>query len=801
MPGVELGSAFVPIRADVDQLKKDLDGAEGTVKNALGNMAKVAAGVGLGLAAAFAGATVAAFNLGATFDDAYDTIRAGTGKAGEELEGLKNDFKAVVADVPADFDKASAVVAELNKRTGATGETLQDLSKNILEFSRITGTDAVTNVASATRMFGDWSIATEDQAGSLDMVFRASQATGIGVDTLMGKVVQFGAPLRAMGFSIEESAAMLGKWEKEGVNTELVLGSMRIAMGKFADAGIPAREGLDQTIAKLTEMGPSAEATALAMDVFGARAGPDMAAAILEGRFALGELFDQVANGSETVQSAAADTADGAERMKVAMNRVQLALEPVGSAVFNLQAVLIDKLAPALEGALTAAGPMIAAFAEGLAPALDTVIETLGGLIQVFAERVLPVLTAVGGMVGEQLRPLLAGLATAIVLVVVPAFIAWATTATAAAAATIVALAPVLVPLAAISLAVGALVYAWESDFGGIQTKTKEVWASLQPVFEAVRAALTVFFTTTLPELLTSWQGTWDKIRGALQGAFDLMTLGIRTWWTLVSGLFAAAQLAFQGDWQGAWDKVKGTFSAAWDEVKRVLGTVMEGLKETFRNAGGALLGLLKQGLDAAWGGVIANVQGGVGRIAALLPHSYADEGPLSEVVSWKDVLWGDLRTEMPALTTAFETGTDAIALEFTGMRKSIQTDRMLIAEELTGLQTAFTTTASNITVSAAQLEEAMRSFNGGGGGSTGNGLLDSYIAGTPPTLTEISESQSRAMQLNAGTMAWVDRQKELAGGTQPMVIELDGQAVGRALAPYVEPSVAQFSGSRVGGV
>jgi phage-related minor tail protein len=75
-------------------------------------------------------------------------------------------------------------------------------------------------IAGSSRLFGDWSIAAEDTAGTMDYLFRVSQSTGIGVNDLSAKLVQFGAPLRQLGFDLETSAAMLGKFEKEGVNTE-----------------------------------------------------------------------------------------------------------------------------------------------------------------------------------------------------------------------------------------------------------------------------------------------------------------------------------------------------------------------------------------------------------------------------------------------------------------------------------------------------------------------------------------------------------------------------------------------------
>ena len=104
-------------------------------------------------------------------------------------------------------------------------------------------------------------------------------------------MVRFGDPLRALGLGFDEAAALMGKWGREGVNTELVMGSLRIAVGKFAKEGTPLREGLDATFKKIKELGAGAEATALAMEIFGARAGGAMVAPTLDGRFAIDDLL------------------------------------------------------------------------------------------------------------------------------------------------------------------------------------------------------------------------------------------------------------------------------------------------------------------------------------------------------------------------------------------------------------------------------------------------------------------------------------------------------------------------------
>jgi hypothetical protein len=105
-----------------------------------------------------------------------------------------------------------------------------------------------------------------------------------------------------------KAIAMLGKWEKEGVNTELVIGSLRIAAGKFAKeqadvtsalalgenraisstaANKSLAESLRDTFFAIKNASDGTAALNIGMEVFGARAGPDMTAAIREGRFEL----------------------------------------------------------------------------------------------------------------------------------------------------------------------------------------------------------------------------------------------------------------------------------------------------------------------------------------------------------------------------------------------------------------------------------------------------------------------------------------------------------------------------------
>ena len=380
---VKLGEAVVYLLGDKEGIEGSLEDTEkkttgwaqglaGKVQGLLGTALKV--GVA-GAAAAIVGLGVAAFDAGMQMDEAMDTIAISTGATGEALEGLGDDFKAVFTSIPTEAGPAADVISELNKRLGLTGESLQDTAKPLLEMTRLLGGDAKNNTALFTRVMGDWSIQNEDTGATLDKIFKASQLTGVGVESLMQKVVAFGSPLRLMGFSLDESIAMFGKWEKEGVNAELVMGSLKIAAAKFADAGVPLQQGLQDTITQIKGMDDASAALALGMSVFGARAGPDMVAAIREGRFEIGDLVTALGGAEGAIMDAADATADFPEQMQKFKNVATTVLAPLGAALMGIATTLLTTLGPAVLQVAAWAGPAF----ESLGTAVSMVFDTIRG--------------------------------------------------------------------------------------------------------------------------------------------------------------------------------------------------------------------------------------------------------------------------------------------------------------------------------------------------------------------------------------------------------------------------------------
>lgn len=277
-----------------------------------------------------------AFDAAVEFDKASDRIRVATGATGAALTGLEQSFKNVFTSIPTSAASASEAIAFLNGRLQITGPELENLAKSELELSRITGSALRPQLEATTRVFKDWEIATGSQSTALDTLFKVSQRAQITVTELAQALVQFGAPLRSLGFSFDEAAVLLGKFRAEGVEMSKVLPGLRILLKNLAEEGVTDAKGaLQLLIEKIRDTKTSMEGIGLAIEAFGSRAGTDFAEAIKQGRFNFEDWLKVIEGSGETIQGAGKDVNDYGESWTQMWNKAQVALLPLGNLIFN----------------------------------------------------------------------------------------------------------------------------------------------------------------------------------------------------------------------------------------------------------------------------------------------------------------------------------------------------------------------------------------------------------------------------------------------------------------------------------
>lgn len=617
-------------------------------------------GLMIGVTTPVLGIAAASGKAFAEVDKGLDTVTQATGATGGELKKLQNSFKDVYGNFPADAETVGGVLGEVNTRLGFTDKELESATESFLKFSHITGSDGVQAVQLITRAMGDAGIEADEYQSVLDMVAKAAQASGISVDTLADSITKYGAPMRAMGFEMQESIALFSQWEKSGVNTEIAFSGLKKAISNWGKAGKNPREEFKKTLAEIEKTPDIASATSLAIEAFGAKAGPDLADAIKGGRFSYQEFLKTIEDSQGTVNQTFKDSESGSERFKVAMNKLKLVgadvWASIESAFAPVMEELIKKLSIAVDwfsnlsdgskrsivifsGIAAAIGPVVfglGAFISTignavtvLAPLLASIAKA-GGLISFLSTKV-PILgtvfTALTGPIGIVLG-VLAGLAVAFTIAYKKSetFRNFVNGAIESVKQTFSDFIQFIQPFVdsvknifkqAISAIVDFAKDIWSQINGFFNENGISIVQALQNICNFIKAIFEFILNFVIkPIMFAIWQvmqfiwpavkalivSTWENIKGVIQGAINI-----------ILGIIKVFSSLFTGNWRGVWDGIvmilKGTVQLIWNLIQlwfvgKILGVVRYFgglLKGLITIIWVAIIGVFKKSLSAIW--------------------------------------------------------------------------------------------------------------------------------------------------------------------------------------------------------
>lgn len=499
----EIGKARVKVEFDNESVNEGIDATKGGVLSRLGNLGALGgAALAAGIIAGAVAAGTALYGVGKGFDDVTDTIRVGTGAQGAALDGLVDVARNVGAQVPAEFDAISTTVADLNTRLGLSGDTLETVGAQYLEAGRILGSDVDIQATSAA--FSAFGIEGEGVIDAMDTLFQVSQATGVVMNELAAATQQNAPALQALGFSFEETTALVGSLDKAGLNVGQTMSSMSRGMVTLARDGEAPAEAFQRVVGEIEGFiaaGDTASAVDLASQVFGTRGATQMVGAIQSGTLALGDLVGAAGLTQDTILGLGTETMDAAESWQVFKNQALLALEPVGSAIYGVVgdafaslagSGVMDRFAGFLSGIGDAiagldlggvlAGIDLGAILQVLSP-IGTLVRAMAPVFPVLAQAITQVGRAIGGAllaVLPSLTPIFASI-TDVVTTLAPVLGDLAAVAADVLGEAIAAVTPVLVEIA--DVLAGALAQ--------VLPVIADMMARLAPIVGQVFAALT----------------------------------------------------------------------------------------------------------------------------------------------------------------------------------------------------------------------------------------------------------------------------------------------------------------------
>jgi phage-related minor tail protein len=343
---------------------------------------------------AFGAAGVAAFN---SVDEALDTIITKTGATGASAKAMADSFETVAGRVPDDLTSVGEAIGEVNTQFGFMGKELEDASQLMLEFASINGTDVTSSAIASKQAIEAYKLENKDLGSVLDAVTKTAQDTGQAVDFLFDKATAGAPQIKALGLSFAEGTALIGGFEKAGVDSGAALSGLAKAQVLFAKDGKTLEQGLNDTIKSITGAKSETEALTEAAKVFGTKGASRMVDAIKRGTFNLGDFANAGKDAAGAVKDTFNETVDPIDQAAIAMNNAKLAMAKVGDAIQIALLPLMEKatkllgrlsswfksLSPEMMNTILA----VAGIAAAIGPLLvigGTLVSSVGSIITAF---------------------------------------------------------------------------------------------------------------------------------------------------------------------------------------------------------------------------------------------------------------------------------------------------------------------------------------------------------------------------------------------------------------------------------
>ena len=388
---MNLAEAAVKVVGDFSQLRRDAaseaDRAAQTFGSRFRSGATRALGAGLAVGgAAIAGAAAVGTRGVIELDNAMADYQATTGATVEEVERAAETTEELFRGNLGVESYAAAAEAQAALRTelGLTEEQIDESADAFLDWARVTGQTAPEAISNMDDILDAYNLDASESVGIMDQLTASHQQFGTDVGASASVLGRLAPQLTAANLELDDGVGLLNLFAASGVDASKAPQALTAALSK-----VESPEELQQLIEDIAATEDPFERAQLAIDLFGSRAGPQLANALAG---TSGNLQDFAISSED----AAGATEEAAEAMDSSFGRqAQLWIRNIQGMATDM----VQSLGPGIGG--------VAVAASTAAPALRGMGRGLGNLSGMIGPKLLtgllglgPIVATAGGAIG-----------------------------------------------------------------------------------------------------------------------------------------------------------------------------------------------------------------------------------------------------------------------------------------------------------------------------------------------------------------------------------------------------------------
>lgn len=572
----ELGKAYVQIIPSAEGISGSIEGVLAPEAESAGEKAgqtiasKIGAALGAAGPALTKGVTAPLVAVGGASVKAFSSVHGGletiiqkTGASGEALDSMQEIMTNIATSMPSDFNTIGAAVGEVNTRFGSTGEELQDLSEKFIKFADLNGTDVSNSIDTVQAAMAAFGLKTSDTGAFLDTLNKAGQDTGVSVDQLASDLMTNAAALQAMGYNASDSAMFIANLNKNGIDSAAVMTGMKRAFATATADGKTMSEAMGELQTAMQNADTDTEAYQSALELFGNRAGPALAAAVQDGRLSFEALGTSIQDNVGNIDSTFNETLTPMDDFKTTMNSLAITGAQIGTTLLGIVKPALESLNTVLQKA-SAMWNQLSPQTQDAIVKVAMVAAALGPVIMVITK----VISAVQ-LVGTAVSILGAG-----------------------------PLALIVAAIAAVIAIIVVCITHWDkiketilNVAESIKTTVVTAWETMKTAVSSAVQKIATIATTAWNKLKTVASTVWNAIKTAVTNPVQTLKSALTTAWNAILNVTTRVWTNLKSKAISVWTSIKTSalrpitalktsLSTTWESIKSKAGSSFESIKK-----------------------------------------------------------------------------------------------------------------------------------------------------------------------------------------------------------------------------